>query len=134
MSSENSHANKTMDVSFLVKIEDCVNVNAKTSFETTKKDIKVEDSVDKKAKEDSICLYKTDNSMKRKRDSADRAAKSHKELANKIAKLYETLPDTFILHKTFHKVSKIQKLDQIEKFILNVKRHGYIADERAMSK
>ena len=60
----------------------------------------------------------------RKVKSAERAARCHKELADKIGGVYDSLPETFILHKTFSKITKLQKLDQIEKFVQHIQRHG----------
>ena len=48
--------------------------------------------------------------VERKRTSAERAAKSHQELSDMITKLYKNLPNTFILHESFVKVTKIQKI------------------------
>ena len=70
----------------------------------------------------------------RKKKAAERSAKAHKELAAKLNGVYHSLPTTFILHKSFVKVSKVQKLDQIEKFLEHIRRHGYLPDQQTMSK
>ena len=69
-----------------------------------------------------------------KKKAAERSAKAHKELAAKLNGVYHSLPTTFILHKSFVKVSKVQKLDQIEEFLEHIRRHGYLPDQQTMSK
>ena len=53
------------------------------------------------------------------------SSKSHRVVVEMISELYQILPQTFILHHSFVKLTKIQKLDQIKKFVMNVQQNGY---------
>ena len=65
-----------------------------------------------------------------KRASNLRASnKSHQEVVTMISLVYESLPKTYIFHHSFVKITKIQKLDQIHKFVLSTQRNGYTADK-----
>ena len=55
--------------------------------------------------------------------------KSHQEVVNMISKVYQALPKNFTLHSSFSKITKIQKLDQIHKFVLNAQQNGYVANK-----
>ena len=82
----------------------------------------VEISKKRTTKKDKVKRFRAAD---QRRTSAERAAKSHKELTDMITMLYNDLPKTFILHESFVKITKIQKLDQMHKFICAVKHHGY---------
>ena len=65
-----------------------------------------------------------------KEKNRTRASKTHETISIKISTTYEKLPITFKLQKNLHrKITKAQKLAQIEKFIINVRQHGYVADK-----
>ena len=51
--------------------------------------------------------------------------KSHQEVSNMIEKVYRTQDEAFILHSSFSKITKIQKLDQVLKFHLFILKNGY---------
>ena len=73
---------------------------------------------------------------KRKRDSREVArqkrmlasVKSRNACSDMIEVIYSTLPEIFNYHSSFIKITKIQKLDRIQKFVLSVQKHGYKAD------
>ena len=66
----------------------------------------------------------------RKEKNRTRASKTHETIAIKISTTYEKLPITFKWQKNIHrKITKAQKLAQIEKFVINVRQHGYVADK-----
>ena len=66
----------------------------------------------------------------RKEKNRTRSSKTHETIAIKISTTYEKLPITFKLQKNLHrKITKAQKLSQIEKFVINVRQHGYVADK-----
>ena len=65
-----------------------------------------------------------------KEKNRTRASKTHETISIKISTTYEKLPITFKLQKHLHrKITKAQKLAQIEKFIINVRQHRYVADK-----
>ena len=57
------------------------------------------------------------------------SSKSHQEVVDMISLVYQALPKTSTLHASFVKVTKIQKLDQIHKFVLSVQQNGYTANK-----
>ena len=57
------------------------------------------------------------------------SSKCHQGVVDMITMVYETLPSSFTLHSSFLKITKIQKLDQIHKFVLNAKNNGHKADK-----
>ena len=73
-------------------------------------------------------LFKIKNKALIKKASTERAAKSHRELALKIDIVYNTLPETYIITNNLARITKYQKLDQIQKFVRSVQRHGYVAN------
>ena len=75
-----------------------------------------------------IC-HKRQTSQTRKKACAERTARTHKITNEMISQMYVDLPSNFILHETFIKVTKIQKLYQIHKFVKTVIHHGYKADK-----
>ena len=102
--------------------------NTKTSTILVKKDVVKEKTVEickRRMSKEKSKRFKAIRAVERKRNSAERAAKSHKELTDKVSEMYINLPKVFTLHESFVKVTKIQKLDQISKFIMSVKQHGY---------
>ena len=73
--------------------------------------------------------FKVKNKDLLKKVATQRAAKSHREISLKIDFVYKTLPKTYILHNSYARITKFQKLDQMEKFIENVQKHGYVSNK-----
>ena len=69
--------------------------------------------------------FKVKNQALIKKMATERSAKLHQKNAMKIEFVYRSLPETYILHNSFARITKFQKLDQVHKFIENVLRHGY---------
>ena len=66
----------------------------------------------------------------RKCKNRARAAKTHETISIKASETYDLLPTTFKFQENLHrKITKAQKLAQIEKVIINVRQHGYVADK-----
>ena len=108
-------------------VSDVVETLEETTISLTDKQENVEEISKKQMlKKTKLKRFKSNKKVEViKRTSAERAAKSHKELSDMISSLYNNLPSTFILHESFVKITKIQKLDQIQNFMFNVKQHGY---------
>ena len=94
--------------------------NSKPPY-TYKKCLPHKDAIDQ-------CLKRKDSLEIARKKNILASKKSHKDVSDMISVIYETLPNIFLLHHSFSKLSKIQKLDQIQKFLLSVQKHGYKAD------